>query len=115
MRDRGTARRDRRGRARTTNERICRDGPRGYGRGRWREGCGPPQAAEEGRVILGWLVFYAVASGALALAGQDDALPALRLAAGAPAGYGAGHLASRSSGARATPWPSSCSSRRWGR
>ena len=47
---------------------------------------------------MGWLVFYSVAFGALALAGQDDALPALRLVAGALAGYGAGHLASRSPG-----------------
>ena len=51
-----------------------------------------------GRIIVGWLVFYTVALGALALAGQDDALPALRLVAGALAGYGVGHLASRSPG-----------------
>ncbi len=51
-----------------------------------------------GRTLLGFLVFYAVAFGALALAGHDDALPALRLAAAALAGYGLGHLASRSLG-----------------
>lgn len=51
-----------------------------------------------GRIILGWLVFYVVAFGALALAGYDDALPALRLVAGTLAGYGLGHLASRSPG-----------------
>ena len=50
-----------------------------------------------GRIILGWLVFYAVAFSALALAGYDDALPALRSVAGALAGYGLGYLASRSS------------------
>ena len=48
--------------------------------------------------MLGWLVFYTVAFSALALAGHDDALPALRLAVGALAGYGVGHLASRSPG-----------------
>src|SRR5918993_3602595 len=49
-----------------------------------------------GRTLLGFLVFYAVAFGALALAGHDDALPALRLVVGTLAGYGVGHLASRS-------------------
>jgi drug/metabolite transporter (DMT)-like permease len=51
-----------------------------------------------GRTLLGFLVFYAVAFGTLALAGYDDALPALRLVLGALAGYGVGHLASRSLG-----------------
>jgi drug/metabolite transporter (DMT)-like permease len=51
-----------------------------------------------GRTLLGFLVFYGVAFGALALAGHDDALPALRLVAGTLAGYGVGHLASRSPG-----------------
>jgi hypothetical protein len=50
------------------------------------------------RTLLGFLVFYAVAFSALALAGYDDALPALRLVVGALAGYGVGHLASRSPG-----------------
>ena len=47
---------------------------------------------------MGFLVFYAAAFGVLALAGYDDALPALRLVVGTLAGYGAGHLASRSPG-----------------
>jgi hypothetical protein len=51
-----------------------------------------------GRALLGFLVFCAVAFGVLALAGYDDALPALRLAVGTLAGYGVGHLASRSPG-----------------
>ena len=51
-----------------------------------------------GRTLLGFLVFYVATFSALALAGYDDALPALRLAAAALAGYGAGHLASRSPG-----------------
>jgi hypothetical protein len=51
-----------------------------------------------GRTLLGFLVFYAVAFIALALAGYDDALPALRLVVGTLAGYGVGHLASRSAG-----------------
>jgi hypothetical protein len=51
-----------------------------------------------GRILLGFLVFYAVAFGALALAGYDDALPALRLVVGTMAGYGVGHLASQSPG-----------------
>ncbi len=51
-----------------------------------------------GRTLLGFLVFYTVGLGALALAGFGDALPALRLAAAALAGYGVGHLASRSAG-----------------
>ena len=51
-----------------------------------------------GRIILGWLVFYTVAFSALALTGHDDALPALRLVVGTLAGYGVGHLASRSPG-----------------
>ena len=51
-----------------------------------------------GRTLLGFLVFYTVGLGALALAGYGDALPALRLAAAALAGYGVGHLASRSLG-----------------
>ncbi len=51
-----------------------------------------------GRTLLGFLVFYAAAFGALALAGYDDALPALRLVVGTLAGYGVGHLASRSPG-----------------
>jgi hypothetical protein len=51
-----------------------------------------------GRTLLGFLVFYTVAFGALALAGYDDALPALRLVVGTMAGYGVGHLASRSPG-----------------
>src|SRR5215203_5319104 len=51
-----------------------------------------------GRTLLVCLFFYAVAVGALALAGYDDALPALRLVVGTLAGYGVGHLASRSPG-----------------
>ena len=51
-----------------------------------------------GRTLLGFLVFYTIAFSALALAGFDDALPALRLVVGALAGYGVGHLASRSPG-----------------
>jgi hypothetical protein len=51
-----------------------------------------------GRTLLGFLVFYAVAFSVLALAGYDDALPALRLVVGTLAGYGVGHLASRSPG-----------------
>ncbi len=51
-----------------------------------------------GRIILGWLVFYTVAFSALALAGYDDSLPALRLVVGTLAGYGVGYLASRSPG-----------------
>ncbi len=51
-----------------------------------------------GRTLLGFLLFYAVAFSALALAGYDDALPALRLVVGALAGYGVGHFASRSPG-----------------
>jgi hypothetical protein len=51
-----------------------------------------------GRTLLGFLVFYTVAFGALALAGYDDALPALRLVVGTMAGYGVGHLASQSPG-----------------
>ena len=62
------------------------------GRRRRRRRTGP------GRTLLGFLVFYAVAFSALALAGYDDALPALRLVAGTLAGYGVGHLASRSPG-----------------
>lgn len=64
----------------------------GTGRGGRRRRTGP------GRIILGWLVFYTVAFGALALAGYDDSLPALRLVVGALVGYGAGYLASRSPG-----------------
>ena len=51
-----------------------------------------------GRTLLGFLAFYAAAFSALALAGYGDALPALRLAAAALAGYGLGHLVSRSLG-----------------
>jgi hypothetical protein len=51
-----------------------------------------------GRTLLGFLVFYTVAFSALALTGHDDALPALRLVVGTLAGYGVGHLASRSPG-----------------
>ena len=51
-----------------------------------------------GRTLLGFLVFYTVVFSALALAGYDDALPALRLVVGTMAGYGVGHLASRSPG-----------------
>ncbi|QIN79655.1 hypothetical protein GBA65_15225 [Rubrobacter marinus] len=51
-----------------------------------------------GRTILGFLVFYAVAFSALALAGYDDSLPALRLVAGALTGYVLGYLASRAPG-----------------
>jgi hypothetical protein len=51
-----------------------------------------------GRTLLGFLVFYTVAFSALALTGYDDALPALRLVVGTLAGYGVGHLASRSPG-----------------
>ncbi len=48
-----------------------------------------------GRVILGWLVAYAVVLAALALAGYDEAVPALWLPGGGLAGYGLGYLASR--------------------
>ena len=48
-----------------------------------------------GRAILGWLVAYAVALGALALAGYDEAVPALWLPGGGLAGYGLGYLACR--------------------
>jgi hypothetical protein len=51
-----------------------------------------------GRTLLRFLVFYTVAFSALALAGYDDALPALRLVVGTLVGYGVGHLASRSPG-----------------
>jgi hypothetical protein len=51
-----------------------------------------------GRTLLGFLVFYTVVFSALALAGYDDALPALRLVVGTMAGYGVGHLASQSPG-----------------
>ena len=48
-----------------------------------------------GRVILGWLVAYALVLAALALAGYDEAVPALWLPVGGLAGYGLGYLASR--------------------
>jgi hypothetical protein len=48
-----------------------------------------------GRVILGWLVAYAIALATLALTGYDEAVPALWLPGGGLAGYGLGHLASR--------------------
>ena len=64
----------------------------GAGRAGRRRRTGP------GRTILGFLVFYAVAFSALALAGYDDSLPALRLVLGALTGYVVGYLASRSSG-----------------
>jgi drug/metabolite transporter (DMT)-like permease len=59
-------------------------------RGRWRIG--------PGRTILTWIGAYAVALGALALLGYEDAVPAVWLPVGALAGYGAGHLASRPPG-----------------
>jgi hypothetical protein len=48
-----------------------------------------------GRVILGWLVAYALVLAALALAGYEEAVPALWLPGGGLAGYGLGYLASR--------------------
>lgn len=51
-----------------------------------------------GRMILGWLVAYAVALATLALSGYDEAVPALWLPGGALVGYGLGHLASRAPG-----------------
>ena len=58
-----------------------------------------------GRIILVWIVAYALALAALALAalaltGYEDALPALWLPVGGLAGYGLGHLASRPPGRR---------------
>jgi drug/metabolite transporter (DMT)-like permease len=51
-----------------------------------------------GRTILVWIGAYAVALGALALVGYEDAVPAVWLPVGALAGYGLGHLASRPPG-----------------
>lgn len=51
-----------------------------------------------GRMILGWLVAYAVALATLALSGYDEAVPALWLPGGALVGYGLGYLASRAPG-----------------
>ena len=59
-------------------------------RRRWRIG--------PGRTILVWIGAYAVALAALALIGYEDAVPAVWLPVGALAGYGLGHLASRSPG-----------------
>jgi hypothetical protein len=70
----------------------------GEGGGAGRRGRRRRRRTGPGRTLLGFLVFYAVAFSALALAGYDDALPALRLVVGALAGYGVGHLASRSLG-----------------
>ena len=51
-----------------------------------------------GRIILAWIVAYALALAALALTGYDEALPALWLPVGALIGYSLGYLASRSPG-----------------
>ena len=51
-----------------------------------------------GRTILVWIVAYAVVLAALALMGYEDAVPAVWAPVGALAGYGLGHLASRSPG-----------------
>jgi peptidoglycan/LPS O-acetylase OafA/YrhL len=59
-------------------------------RRRWRIG--------PGRTILVWIGAYAVALTVLALMGYEDAVPAVWLPVGALAGYGLGHLASRSPG-----------------
>ena len=53
-----------------------------------------------GRVILGWVVAYAIALGALALAGYEEALRALWLPGGGLAGYVLGFFACRSPGRR---------------
>jgi len=53
-----------------------------------------------GRIILVWIVAYALALAALALMGYEDALPALWLPVGGLAGYGLGHLATRPPGRR---------------
>jgi hypothetical protein len=64
-----------------------------------RQGAGASRTARRktgpGRVILGWIVAYAVVLAALALAGYDEAVPALWLPVGGLAGYGLGYLASR--------------------
>ena len=70
-------------------------GQAGEGRGtshRRRRRIGP------GRTILVWIVAYAVVLAALALMGYEDAVPAVWAPVGALAGYGLGHLASRSPG-----------------
>src|SRR5215207_4178239 len=51
-----------------------------------------------GRTILVWIGAYAVGLAALALMGYEDAVPAVWAPVGALAGYGLGHLASRSPG-----------------
>lgn len=51
-----------------------------------------------GRVLLGWVVTYALALAALALAGNEEARWALWLPGGVLAGYGLGYFASRSPG-----------------
>jgi drug/metabolite transporter (DMT)-like permease len=51
-----------------------------------------------GRTILFWIGAYAVVLAALALMGYEDAVPAVWAPVGALAGYGLGHLASRSPG-----------------
>ena len=51
-----------------------------------------------GRTILVWIGVYAVALGALALVGYEDAVPALWLPVGALAGYGLGYVVTRSPG-----------------
>jgi hypothetical protein len=53
-----------------------------------------------GRIILGWLVAYAIALAVLCLTGYEQALPALCLPVGGLAGYAVGYFASRSSGRR---------------
>ncbi len=53
-----------------------------------------------GRIILGWLVAYAIALAVLCLTGYEQALPALCLPVGGLAGYAVGYFASRSPGRR---------------
>jgi hypothetical protein len=53
-----------------------------------------------GRVILGWIVAYALALAALALAGYEEALRALWLPGSGLAGYGLGYFACRFPGRR---------------
>lgn len=69
-----------------------------------REGGGTSRRGQRrigpGRTILVWIGAYAVALGALALFGYEDAVPAVWLPVGALAGYALGHLASRPPGRR---------------
>ncbi len=69
------------------------EGREGEGTSRRRRGRIRP-----GRTILFWIGAYAVALAILALMGYEDAVPAVWLPVGALAGYGLGHLASRSPG-----------------